>query len=207
MNKIVIAGQIDGDIAVSHENRGETFYRFMLSVKRTSGNVDVIPCIISEVNLPDITLKQYVKITGEIRTRNYFDNNNKYKLSVFVFVESVEDFERFENHVSMDCYICKKNDVRDTPKGRVITDFICASNRKYGKSDYIPCIAWGRIANRVTLFDIGDHIEIAGRFQSREYVKVLDEETKETRIAYELSVAKIRCIEDVNDSEDGDADE
>ena len=196
MNKIVIAGHIDGDIAVSHENRGETFYRFMLSVKRTSGNVDVIPCIISEVNLPDITLKKYVKITGEIRTRNCFDNNNKNKLSVFVFVESVEDFERFENHVSMDCYICKKNDVRDTPKGRVITDFICASNRKYGKSDYIPCIAWGRNAIRTSEFDVGTRVKVLGRLQSREYKKKIDDEKYEEMTAYELSASMIDVVEE-----------
>ena len=122
---------------------------------------------------------------------------NRLVLSVFVReIEFVEDSEEVEediksNQIYLDGYICKEPIYRKTPLGREIADLLVAVNRSYGKSDYIPCICWGRNARFASGFEVGGHVQVWGRIQSREYVKKINEDEIEKRIAYEVSVSKI----------------
>ena len=123
---------------------------------------------------------------------------NRLVLSVFVReVEFVEEFTDYTktNQIFLDGYICKEPIYRKTPLGREIADLLVAVNRPYGKSDYIPCIAWGRNARYASSFDVGGRVKIWGRVQSREYVKKIDEVDSEKRVAYEVSVSKLEYVE------------
>lgn len=186
-SQVNLVGKIVSDFVKSHSLYGETFYNVTLCVKRESGNIDLVPLLISDrlVNIND----QYndVHITGELRSYNQREID-KSRLKVFIFVNTIEsiDEEHNINDVFIEGYICKQPVYRRTPLGREITDIILATNRAYNKSDYIPCIVWGRNAYYTKNLSTGDRIRVAGRIQSREYTK-----DNEVKTAYELSVRLI----------------
>ena len=139
-------------------------------------------------------------VTGQVRSYNHHDEQkNRLVLSVFVrevtFVEEELDGAK-TNSIFLDGYICKTPIYRKTPLGREIADLLLAVNRPYGKSDYIPCICWGRNARFASSFEVGEHVQILGRIQSREYIKKLTETETQKRIAYEVSVSKLECVEE-----------
>ena len=195
MNKIVLAGLVTEEPTFSHEVHGEKFYHFYLSSSRQSGTCDVLPCIISEILKKDIEAGTEIKILGEIRTRNVHENN-KNNLEITVFVKEVLPYEEDENNVEMDGFICKEPIYRETPLGRQVADLLVANNRPYGKSDYIPTIAWGRNAIKTSELEVGTRVNVFGRLQSRGYTKRLDDETEEVRVAYELSASRVDVMEE-----------
>lgn len=196
MNKIVLAGLVTEEPIFSHEVHGEKFYRFYLSSSRQSGYCDVLMCTVPEIIKNGINEGNVVKVSGEIRTRNVHEDDKSH-LEVTVFVKEVLLYEKDENNVELDGFICKEPVYRETPFGRQITDLIVASNRERNyKSDYIPCIAWGRNAIRTSEFDVGTRVKVSGRLQSREYNKRLGDETYEARTAYELSTSMIDVVEE-----------
>lgn len=195
MNKIVLAGLVTEEPTFSHEVHGEKFYRFYLSSSRQSGNCDVLMCTVPEIIKNGINEGNMVKVFGEIRTRNVHEDDKSH-LEVTVFVKEVLLYEKDENNVELDGFICKEPVYRETPFGRKITDLIVASNREHFKSDYIPCIAWGRNAIRSSEFNVGTRVKVLGRLQSREYKKKIDDETYEVRTAYELSAYMIDVVEE-----------
>ena len=146
-----------------------------------------------------------IEATGQFRSYNrHEENHNRLVLSIFAreFAVAEETQEATNtNQIFLDGYICKPPVYRKTPLGREIADILIAVNRPYGKSDYIPCIAWGRNARYAAGFKIGEHIRIWGRVQSREYTKKLDEDTQIKRTAYEVSVSKIECVDEDNEQE------
>ena len=196
MNKIVLAGLVAEEPMFSHEVHGEKFYRFRLLSSRKSGNCDVLMCTVPEIIKNGINEGNMVKVFGEIRTRNVHDDDKNH-LEITVFVKEVLLYEKDENNVELDGFICKEPVYRETPFGRQITDLIVASNRERNyKSDYIPCIAWGRNAIRTSEFNVGTRVKVSGRLQSREYNKKIDDETYEVRTAYELSASMIDVVEE-----------
>ena len=196
MNKIVLAGTVKDEPTFSHEVHGEKFYRFRLLSSRQSGNCDILVCIVPEIIKNGINEGNVVKVLGEIRTRNVHEDDKSH-LEVTVFVKEVLLYEEDENNVELDGFICKEPTYRETPFGRQITDLIVASNRDRNyKSDYIPCIAWGRNAIRTSEFNVGTRVKVSGRLQSREYNKRLGDETYEARTAYELSASMIDVVEE-----------
>lgn len=195
MNKIILAGLVTEEPIFSHEVYGEKFYRFSISSSRQSGTQDVLPCVVSEILKKDIKAGTEVKICGNIRTRNVHENDKSH-LEITVFAQDVLPYEEDENNVLLDGFICKEPTYRETPFGRQITDLLIASNRSYGKSDYIPTIAWGRNAIKTSEFEVGAKVKVFGRLQSREYVKRLEDGTEETRVAYELSASRIDVVEE-----------
>lgn len=196
MNKIVLAGLVTEEPTFSHEVHGEKFYRFYLSSSRQSGYCDVLMCTVPEIIKNGISEGNKVKVFGEIRTRNVHEDDKSH-LEVTVFVKEVLLYEKDENNVELDGFICKEPVYRETPFGRQITDLIVASNRERNyKSDYIPCIAWGRNAIRTSEFNVGTRVKVSGRLQSREYNKRLGDETYEVRTAYELSAAMVDAVEE-----------
>lgn len=192
---IRLAGQIIGEPQFSHEFMGEKFYDVKIESSRLSGACDTIPCIVPELFIDNFNDGEKICVSGEIRT-----HNANGKVRVEVFVKELYEYEKDENDVRIDCaYICKKPAYRETPLGRHIADLIVAVNRKYGKSDYIPCITWGRGAEYISMLEPGQKISIVGRFQSREYVKRHEDGTEETKTAYELSINSYKEVH--NDGE------
>ena len=170
-------------------------------VKRLSGSEDRIPLMVSE-RLVDVTqsyIGEYIQVQGQFRSYNrHEEKKNRLVLSVFAreisFVDGEGDKVK-SNQIFLDGYICKTPIYRRTPLGREISDMLLAVNRPYGKSDYIPCICWGRNARFTSGFEVGGHVQIWGRIQSREYVKKLDDDTTEKRVAYEVSVSKLEYVD------------
>ena len=198
-NQVSIVGEIISGFEYSHEVYGEGFYMMEVSVRRLSDFVDYIPVMVSE-RLIDVTadyVGQEVYIGGQFRSFNrHEEKKNRLILTVFAReLEIIEENEEAENQIFLDGYICKEAVYRKTPLGREIADLLVAVNRSYGKSDYIPCICWGRNARYASGFEVGAHVQIWGRIQSRDYVKKLDENSVEQRTAYEVSVSKIEMIE------------
>lgn len=207
-NQVNVYGEVISGFEFSHEVFGEGFYLVKLSVRRLSQVYDVIPLLISE-RLIDIDRDyhgKFIEAKGQFRSYNRHDEmKNRLVLSVFVRDVRVDE-EEVEcdkpNQIFLNGFICKPPVYRKTPLGREIADILLAVNRPYGKSDYIPCICWGRNARFAESFQVGGHIELWGRIQSREYQKKVGEEEFEKRMAYEISVSKLECVE-----EDADAQE
>ncbi len=201
-NRVTISGEIVSDFEFSHEVFGEGFYTAHLSSNRTSGAADVIPIMAPEM-LVDIKADwkgRTVRIEGQFRSYNKHDGN-KNKLILSVFAREFEEIETLPfvddcNNIFLDGFICKEPNYRETPLGREIADILLVVNRPYGKSDYIPCICWGRSARFAGNLEVGTHISLEGRIQSREYQKKINEEETETRIAYEVSAGKISMVEE-----------
>ena len=188
-NQVSVMGRIATGFTFSHQVFGEGFYMMDILVKRLSDSVDVTQDYIGE----------YVEIHGQFRSYNrHEEKHNRLVLSVFSrelkFVEE-EDETVPVNQIFLDGYICKPPVYRKTPLGREIADVLLAVNRPYGKSDYIPCICWGRNARYASAFEVGGHVLIWGRIQSREYMKRIGENETEKRVAYEVSVSKLEYME------------
>lgn len=195
-NRIIISGKVEEGPEFSHKIYRKKFYRFFISSERISGISDVIPVLISEDFLEEIKVGERIGVDGEIRTYNKH-NAEKNKLEIYIFLKTFFDpLDHDENYVEIDGYLCKAPTYRETPFGREISDILIATNRQYGRSDYIPSIVWGRYARRTSKKAIGTRIFAKGRIQSREYIKKLDNEEIETRVAYELSINTIKnCTE------------
>lgn len=211
-NQLILVGKVTSDKRVSHEIYGEKFYIFDLSVPRLSGNADIIPITISERLLLEDNLEvgKNIIIEGQFRSYNSYENERS-RLVLTVFAKEIkfaenqeEDFvpskENTSNEVILDGFICKKPIYRKTPFGREIADILLAVNRAYNKSDYIPCIAWGRNARFCENMPIGTEVRVVGRVQSRQYEKKYEDGTSENKVAYEVSVASLEVIDRAEDS-------
>ena len=172
-----------------------------VKVERLSDSSDIIPLMVSE-RLIDVKADyrgQLIMVTGQFRSYNrHEERKNRLVLSVFAreieFVDEIEESAK-TNQIYLDGYICKEPVYRKTPLGREIADLLLAVNRPYGKSDYIPCICWGRNARFAGKLEVGEHVAVWGRIQSREYQKKLENDEVINRIAYEVSVSKMECLE------------
>ncbi|MFP4698169.1 MAG: single-stranded DNA-binding protein [Eubacteriales bacterium] len=203
-NQVSMIGKVLTKFKYSHEVFGEGFYTFKVEVPRLSNTVDIIPVLISEriVDINNEIVGKLVEFKGQFRSYNR-EEDGKNRLLLTVFVREINVLEddkitKNPNYIYLDGYICKDPVYRTTPFGREITDILLAVNRPYNKSDYIPCISWGRNARFLDEFRVGEHIRVWGRIQSREYQKKLSEDKVITRTAYEVSISKIEVV----DSED-----
>lgn len=215
-NKLSLIGKITEEKKFSHEIYGEKFYSFGISVPRLSGNADLIPITISErlFKEDELVIGKNIKVEGQFRSYNSYEQE-KNRLILTVFAKDIEiidedidnveiDKEMKTNEVTLVGYICKKPIYRQTPFGREIADVLLAVNRAYNKSDYIPCITWGRNARFCSGMEVGTEVKISGRIQSRKYEKQHEDGTTETRIAYEVSVANLELK---NNEEENQAEE
>jgi len=193
-NKVFLQGSIESEPVFSHSVYGEGFYELNLSVARLSEHCDLIPITVSERLLAEHNFQKgnRVAIKGQFRSYNKIvGDKSKLMLTVFVRELMEVDENKNPNTIELTGYICKKPIYRTTPFKREIGDILLAVNRAYNKSDYLPCIAWGRNARFIKNIEVGEKVTIIGRIQSREYQKKIDDETLETRIAYEVSIGKI----------------
>lgn len=201
-NVLTIAGEIVSGFRYSHEIFGEKFYIVDVEVKRKSVNTDILPVMISDRMMDvskDMTGK-LIEVYGQFRSYNQQDEEkNRLILTVFALEAHVIDElpdARTRNEIFLDGFVCRKPTYRETPLGREIADMMLAVNRACGKSDYIPCIIWGRNARHAATFEVGTHVVIGGRVQSREYMKKIDEDVSELRVAYEVSVNRLERVPD-----------
>lgn len=203
-NHLVLMGKVTSEKRFSHEIYGESFYIFNLEVPRLSGNEDIIPITVSErlLNDLDLSIGKKVIVEGQFRSYNSYENERN-KLILTVFAKDIIDYKEdasdenkptTSNEVVLNGYICKKPIYRQTPFGREIADILLAVNRAYNKSDYIPCIAWGRNARFCQNLEIGTEIKVIGRVQSRTYEKKFEDGTSQTRIAYEVSIGSMEVV-------------
>lgn len=199
-NYVEVCGEVVSDFTFGHEVFGESFYILDILVKRLSDSYDVIPLMISE-RLIDVNKNYHgvcVYVKGQFRSYNRHEEG-KNRLILYVFVKELEfvngESEKLNtNQIFLDGHICKAPVYRKTPLGREIADILLAVNRPYGKSDYIPCICWGRNARWASCIEVGNRIAICGRIQSREYQKKISETEIENRTAYEVSAFKMEDL-------------
>lgn len=199
-NQVTVMGEIVSEFSYSHEIFGEGFYMVDVKVQRLSESHDIIPVMVSErlLDVSENYMGMLICVNGQFRSYNrHEERKNRLVLSVFAreieFLEEVEESSK-TNQIYLDGYICKEPIYRKTPLGREIADLLLAVNRPYGKSDYIPCICWGRNARYANGFKVGERCAVWGRIQSREYMKKLDEEHVEKRVAFEVSVSKLELL-------------
>lgn len=207
-NEVILIGKVVSDIKFSHKVYGEGFYTFDLQVPRLSNSFDILPVTISERILPFTSNGQgkILEVVGQFRSYNqYEEGKNRLVLTVFILeakeVSSAE-LSKNKNYIYLNGYVCKKPVYRTTPFGREITDLLLAVNRSYHKSDYIPCITWGRNARFAQGLEVGDHIEVWGRIQSRLYQKKLETGESITKTAYEISIGKMQIAQEQNGEEE-----
>lgn len=197
-NKVTVTGTVATEPCFSHEIYGEKFYVVNMAIKRQSGYEDVIPALVSEyiVAPKELSIGKRIMIVGQYRSHNRHGEKHSLILNIFAneiaFIKNDIDF----NSIKLNGYICKEPIYRETPLDREIADVMLAVNRNYGKSDYIPCICWGRNARFAGSLEVGTHICIEGRIQSREYAKKISENEHEARVAYEVSASKLEVVED-----------
>lgn len=198
-NYVRVTGCVD-EFVYDHTAYDERFYSSFVHSQRRSGTVDDIPVIASEylVKKDDFDGK-YVEIDGEFRSMN-MEVEGKSKLILQLFVKNIRIVKTKksaddENEIVLDGFLVKNPIYRVTPNGRQIADMMIAVNRPLGRSDYIPCICWGKSAKWAENLEVGTEIFVQGRIQSREYVKRLSEDESEIRTAYEVSIGKMRRMQ------------
>lgn len=211
-NKVFVSGRIEAEFDYSHEVLWEKFYRTRVRVERLSGTEDLVPIVVSDLLIGRERMKtslegKWVEVTGQFRSYNKLGEDGRKHLDLYLFVTAIniyDDEDELEevtnaNLIYLDGYLCKPPVFRKTLLGRQITDLLIAVNRPYGKSDYIPCIAWGRVAQCTSEFEAGNRVELYGRVQSRVYFKRFskDSEAGEYRDAYEISVMRMQKVEDL----------
>lgn len=208
-NHLILVGKVASEKTFSHEIYGEKFYSFILETPRLSEVSDMIPVTISERLIvdEDITVGKKVEIEGQFRSYNGYENE-KSRLLLTVFAKEIKfkpDDEELQvgkeiisNEVVLIGYICKTPIYRQTPFKREIADILLAVNRAYNKSDYIPCIAWGRNARYCQNMEVGTEVKVVGRVQSRGYEKKLEDGTVLNKVAYEVSVISLEVLNEEN---------
>ncbi|MBR7186566.1 MAG: single-stranded DNA-binding protein [Clostridia bacterium] len=198
-NKVYIMGEIVSEAVFSHEVYGEGFYEFYVKVMRLSGQADILPVTISErlIQSSDLQVGSVISAVGQFRSYNKLEGG-KSRLMLTVFVRELVEpsAEKNPNGIVLSGYICKPPVYRTTPFNREIADILLAVNRAYNKSDYIPCIAWGRNARFVQNLKVGDRVALSGRIQSREYQKRFSETDVVTMTAYEVSISKLAAFDE-----------
>ena len=211
-NKVFVSGRIEAEFDFSHEVLWEKFYRTRVRVERLSGTEDLVPIVVSDLLIGRERMKtslegKWVEVAGQFRSYNKLGEDGRRHLDLFLFVTAIniyDDEDELEevtnaNLIYLDGYLCKTPVFRKTPLRRQITDLLIAVNRPYGKTDFIPCIAWGRVAQWASEFEVGNRVKLYGRVQSREYFKRFSKDTEagEYRDAYEISVMRMQKVEDL----------
>lgn len=199
-NSIHLKGEICQNLQFGHELFGEQFYVTTLRVPRLSGAEDFLPITLSERLLIDrpLTVGSMLCMDGQLRSYNkVIEGSGRLLITAFAqrLLNEDEDEEN-PNRVQLTGALCKPPSYRTTPFGREIADLMLAVNRSYGKSDYIPCITWGRTARYAANLKIGDKVQLVGRFQSRAYQKQMPDGTTLNKVAYEVSVSRLASIKE-----------
>ncbi len=191
-NYVELWGTAESAPVFSHENHTRRFDKFPLRVERLSGQSDLPIIVVSEALLRECPVEagQILRVTGQLRSFNNKSGQGS-RLVITVFAQTLEPGDgSFFNRILLSGALCKKPSLRRTPLGRSICDIILAVNRRYGRADYLPCIAWGQTAAQIAEMDVGERLTLEGRVQSRTYTKLLESGAEE-RTAFEVSVMQL----------------
>lgn len=202
-NRITLTGTLDALPVYSHTNHDRKFYRFVLLVDRLSGVIDALPVLAAEdvLDAADLFSGGRIAVTGQLRSfNNRAAEGRRLILSVYAETLTTTDAPA-QNDALLEGSVCKPPVYRRTPLGREICDVMLAVPRPYRRTDYIPCILWGRAAQEAAKLLPGAKLRLSGRLQSRDYIKVLDG-VSQTRTAYELSVTEAEFLDDTDFSEE-----
>ena len=194
-NSVELTGALGGRPLLSHVSRDEAYYVFPLCVQRLSGVSDAINIMARGSLMEQVAPRALPKITvgGELRS---FNNKTGFgsRLVITLFARTLALGEGEDaNQVILRGVLCKPPNLRRTPMGREICDLMLAISRRYGRSDYLPCIAWGQNAVEASSWSVGMAIEVTGRIQSRKYIK-LENGMSVEKTAFEVSVITQRSI-------------
>lgn len=194
-NYVRLCGTLAAPPVFSHENRGQAYYRFPLAVRRLSGVTDTLPVLLrrEQLEMLPVDAGEKLCVAGQLRT---FNNHRGEGARLIITVFALElGFcgEADSNAVELSGTLCREPKLRRTPLGRDVCDLLLAVNRRYGRSDYLPCICWGRTARETALLGVGAKLRLEGRFQSRNYIKLLDGQAQE-KTAYEISAATVEAL-------------
>ncbi|MEL7610033.1 MAG: single-stranded DNA-binding protein [Bacillota bacterium] len=196
-NRVCVSGVVGQKPIFSHNLFGENFYTTTLLVDRLSGAKDILPVTLSDrlMSLCRIEPELPVVIHGQLRSYNkHVDGGNRLVITVFArSIEAEDGLRACINEIALEGYVCKRPVYRMTPFSREIADLLIAVNRSYNKSDYLPCIAWGRNARFASELEVGSRVRVLGRIQSREYQKSINAEIV-SRVAYEVSASSIELL-------------
>lgn len=198
-NRIILAGIVGGAAVRSHENHGITYFQFPLRVCRLSGVEDVLNVVAAQPLLEQCPVQpgDPIAVEGEVRSYNNRSGMGS-KLIITVYAKAMEQSGGpHKNNLTLAGVLCKPPVLRRTPLGREICDMMLAVNRRYGRADYLPCIAWGGLAAWCSRLDVGGRLKLSGRLQSRVYLKEVDGRT-EQRTAFEVSVMSLEPAEGEN---------
>lgn len=191
-NQILLHGRAAEGPTLSHTSHAERYYTFPMTVTRLSGTPDQVNVILPAALLEQCPVAQAEELTvrGEVRSFNNRTGMGS-RLVITVYArELLREEGQDENRLHLTGTICKEPICRRTPLGRDICDLMLAVNRRYGRTDYLPCITWGSLAQRCALLSVGQRVTLDGRLQSRSYTKRLGEQSQE-RTAYEVSVMSL----------------
>lgn len=194
-NTVFLQGRVGSKPEYSHDLYGERFYEFKLNVPRLSEHLDVIPITVAEQLTDGLKEGKLIAISGQFRSFNRPDGERS-RLILSVFARDIlpPQAEINPNTAELIGYICKPPIYRTTPFNREICDVLLAVNRAYSKSDYIPCIAWGKNARLIKNAPVGQKLDVSGRIQSRQYTKRLDDGEMQVRTAYEFSIGTVEFL-------------
>ena len=196
-NRVTLSGRVAEEARFSHEVFGEGFYEIKLEVPRLSAQTDLLPVTVSErlIQSHDVSVGAMLSLVGQFRSYNKIEKERS-RLMLTVFARDILEYDQEinPNVIELQGYICKQPLYRTTPFKREICDLLIAVNRAYNKSDYIPCIAWGRNARYVNGLMVGSHVSVQGRIQSREYQKMTEDGTQVTKTAYEVSISRVTSV-------------
>ncbi len=207
-NEIKLLGKVATECTYSHGIYGENFYAFKMEVQRLSDQVDILPVIVSErlIDIGEIKIGSRIKVEGQLRSfnkRDEVEKKNKLLLSIFVFkIELSTSTSKDYQQIKLNGFICKKPIYRTTPFGREICDLLIAVNRSYNKSDYIPCISWGRYAKYTSMLELGSGLKVVGRLQSRTYQKKKGDDEVIERIALEVSLSRVEKVKEIDEKKE-----
>lgn len=196
-NHITLVGTVGGIPIRSHENHGITYMRFPLRVRRLSGAEDVLNIVAAQSMLEQTPVQpgEPLQVEGEVRSyNNRSGTGSKLIITVYARELAVSGMPH-KNELTLAGVLCKPPVLRRTPLGREICDMMLAVNRRYGRADYLPCIAWGGLAAWCSRLDVGDGLKLNGRLQSREYIKEVSGQS-ERRTAYEVSIMSLEPIDE-----------
>ncbi len=191
-----LVGTVVGGPVFDHKVHGKAYYMIVMGILRKSGYEDRIRLIVSEHLLGGRSPKEgeMLEIDGQIRTYNK-EEAGRNKLEVIVFVQKMRYIKgTHKNEIYMEGFICKAPIRRTSPLGREICDLMIAVNRAYGKSDYVPAIAWGRNASWSEHLEVGNKVAVEGRLQSRNYRKMTTDGSQVVKTAYEVSIIGIMMM-------------
>lgn len=191
-NNLLLCGKVSESPVFSHQSHGENFMRFPLIIERLSNTSDIINVLANEKKLNDLEMKigDFVSVLGQLRSFNNKSGVGS-RLIITAYAREISNHtQEYLNELSLSGVVCKEPIYRKTPLGREICDLMLAINRRYGRADYIPCIAWGRNAYIASQFTIGSCVKLTGRVQSRNYIKLIDG-IEYPRVTYEVSISSI----------------